>query len=371
MKKFLLSFVLSAIALIAVNSNAATSLTNFGALTLSWTILQQNEPVTNTSIKVSADGKKATNTVYDYKATTSSASFGNVNLLNLISNTFTNTIKKGDQLATDGEYIYVVDSTGSNVVLTNLSSVLTVTYSDSVNSGAATITTNKAETNTTYITNVTYTITTNTNVINTNYYVIIEVTNVVSMVSNTGVAYQTNIDTTTTTTYYYSTTNVLYTTITNYTTNFNNEVNTVITQTNIYAFTNVDTVITAAGTNSTTNFTYYTNYTSSSMVVPITNYVVYTTNITTNTTVSTPSGTASYTITSYFTLSYDDPATTNQFSYHGLAATAIDVNLAKDTATENFSVKSGVGSGKIDGKITLISGTITGSAKGKSSPPPE
>jgi hypothetical protein len=374
MKKFLLSTILPAIALMALNSNAATSLTNFGPLTISWTILQQNEPLTNTLTKTNAAGKKATNTVYTYKASTSSSTFSSISLLNLISNSFTNvTFAKGDKLATDGENIYVVDSTGSNEVLTNLSEVLTVTYADSLTAGSADITTNKVETNTTYVTNITSAITTNTNLINTNVYIIIDVTNIMTnAMPETNMVLSTNIDIISSTNGTNApVTNYTYVTNFTYTTNINPETNIYVIGTNITTYTNIDTITTATMTNVTTKFTYVTNLSYSTNVVPVTNYIVYTTNITTYTTTNTGSGTATWTTTSYFTLRYSDPANSNVFTYHGLASTAIDDNAAKNTATENFSVKSGVGSGIIHGKTTLISGTMTGSAKGKVSPLPE
>jgi hypothetical protein len=376
MKKFLFSTILSAIALMALNSNAV-SLTNFGPLTISWTILEQNEPFTNTPTltKTNADGKKATNTVYTYKATTSSSNFSGTSLLGLIAESFTNiTLPRGAKLATDGETnIYVVDSTGSNDLITNLSEVLTVTYADSLTAGSADITTNKVETNTTYVTNITSAITTNTNLINTNVYIIIDVTNIMTnAMPETNMVLSTNIDIISSTNGTNApVTNYTYVTNFTYTTNINPETNIYVIGTNITTYTNIDTITTATMTNVTTKFTYVTNLSYSTNVVPVTNYIVYTTNITTYTTTNTGSGTATWTTTSYFTLRYSDPANSNVFTYHGLASTAIDDNAAKNTATENFSVKSGVGSGIIHGKTTLISGTMTGSAKGKVSPLPE
>jgi hypothetical protein len=376
MKKFLLSTILPAIALMALNSNAATSLTNFGALTISWTTLQQNEPLTEITNKTSKAGKTASNTVYTYKASTSSSNFGNAALLGLLSASFPGQIATGDKLATDGENIYVVDKSGSNVVVPNLSTVLTWSYSNSIISGAATITTNTAETNPvfTIITNMTVTSTNGTNVtLVTN---IVEMTNIVTMTNL--VPLTTNIDTITTSNSTFSITNYTYSTnIVATATNYSAITNLVISGTNYT--TNIDENVSGTTTNYTTNFTAIPTYTN--MVIPITTNVVmvtntiYTTNFTYVTNVVdtklTDSGTATYTTSSYFTLKYFDTNTVTEFTFHGLAATAIDVNLAKNTASETFSVKSGVGTGLINGKVTLITGTMTGSAKGASSPPAE
>jgi hypothetical protein len=378
MKKFLLSTIVPAIALMALNANAA-SLANSGALTISWTISQQAESLTNTSVKTNAVGKKATNVVSDYKAATKSSSFNSASLLGLLSNSFPTKIVAGDKLATDGEYIYVADKTGSNLVLADLSPILTVAYSNSIVAGAAAITTNTAEstpvTNITTQTNITSAL--GTNVTTTTN--IIAVTNIVTTATNPVVS-GTNIDIVLTGTNYTTNTTLVYTTNYTYTTNVYPETTIVTTATNIVVSTNTDIVFT--GTTYTTNTTvvYATNYTYTNIVVPETNIVsttnlVYTTNFvyTTNIvdTKLSASGNAAYTTTSYFTLTYKDTNTETEFTFNGLASTVNDVNLAKDTGSENFSVKNGSGTGTINGKTTVILGTITGSAKGAASPPAE
>jgi hypothetical protein len=238
MKKFLVSTVLPAFALLALNANA-TTLSNSGPLTISWKVTTQaltfsdtNEPVLSTNHTA-----KETNYISKYKATTKTDSFKNADLLELLgyslSATFTN---KGDALAVDdGGEIYVVN--GANVVA-NVSPVLKFEFKDTLRSGA------EAETVT---------------------------------VEKTG------------------TTNIVVSTTTN--------------------------------------------------------------------------GMSTETQMGYIELKYDDYGMTNvslhsAFHVAGVATAAIDYNFGKNTGTENISLSSGAGSGEIRGTNSIITGSITASAKG-------
>ena len=163
MKNILLSIIVTALALMARNATA-TTITNGGALTISWTITHQLE--TNTLVSSTTNhSNTGTNIVSNYKATTAKSTLANAAFLNLLANSFKTTFAAGTQLATDkGGSVYVVDKTGTNVVLT-ISSVVTVestisppysaSYSSTVTvpkSGVTTTNINGSETLTTYLT---------------------------------------------------------------------------------------------------------------------------------------------------------------------------------------------------------------------------
>jgi hypothetical protein len=124
MKNNFLSAIVPAIALMALNATA-TTLTNGGALTISWTVTQQQEANTLVS-STTNHTTKATNYVSTYKAKTATSTFANASLLKLLENSFNTTFAAGTRLATDqSESVYVVDKTGTNVVL-DISPVLSV-----------------------------------------------------------------------------------------------------------------------------------------------------------------------------------------------------------------------------------------------------
>ena len=138
MKKFLLSTIVSAIALMALNATARGSgLTDVGPLTISWKVAQQvlgygspGNPALSTN-----HTSKATNYVTTYKFTTSTTAFNDASLIALLTNSFKTNFAKGSvQLGTDGENIYLVDKTGTNVVL-DISSVVSVSFVTDVFSG--------------------------------------------------------------------------------------------------------------------------------------------------------------------------------------------------------------------------------------------
>lgn len=142
MKKFLLSTVIPAIALMAFNANA-TSLTVSGALTLSWKVTQQGTYANSTSTNHTS---KATNVVSKYSGKTTSMTFSDVDLLELLTNSFKTNFPAGAKLATDGDgNIQVVDKTGTNVLLTNITSVLNINSVNDMESYSSSYTTTVAE----------------------------------------------------------------------------------------------------------------------------------------------------------------------------------------------------------------------------------
>ncbi len=120
----------------ALNTPASASgLTDVGPLTISWKVAQQvlgfNSPPVNTTNHTS----KATNYVTTYKYTTSTTSFDTTSLIDLLTNSFKTNFAKGSvQLVFDGASIYLVDKTGTNIVL-NIASVLTVATGNGVYTG--------------------------------------------------------------------------------------------------------------------------------------------------------------------------------------------------------------------------------------------
>jgi len=125
MKKYLLSTIFSAIALATLNVSA-TSLSYKGPVTINWTVSVQETQygLTHSSTNHSS---KSTNIVRIYKATTKQIPANNASFLKLLSNSFNMSFPKGTQLVTDAQQLYVVDKTGSNVVL-DITPVVTVQF---------------------------------------------------------------------------------------------------------------------------------------------------------------------------------------------------------------------------------------------------
>jgi len=129
MKKFLLSIILPAIALAAFNTHAGT-LIGGGALTIACTVYQQGAETYSTN---STHTGKSTNYTASASEGVTSASFKNADLLNLLAFSFGMTFAKTDTLAVDQfANVYVVDKTGSNVVLAVPNNVLSLVFYPSV-----------------------------------------------------------------------------------------------------------------------------------------------------------------------------------------------------------------------------------------------
>jgi len=138
MKKFLFSMIVPAIALMAFNANAATP-PGTSPLTISWKVMQEPpalEISTNTMTTIKS-GTNAVGTNYDYtsKSKITTWTFGNAELIALLSHSFSNSFT-GDTLAigTNNE-IYLVN--GTNYVMITYP-VLSVTITNTLASGAGT-----------------------------------------------------------------------------------------------------------------------------------------------------------------------------------------------------------------------------------------
>jgi hypothetical protein len=136
MKKFLLSSIVSGISLMALNPTAsAHGLSDVGPLTITWKVAQQVVGFDSPPVLSTNHTSKATNYVSTSKYTSSTTAFNDASLIDLLTNSFKTNFAKGSvQLVTDGDNVYLVDKTGTNVVL-DVSSVLTVTIEYSVYSG--------------------------------------------------------------------------------------------------------------------------------------------------------------------------------------------------------------------------------------------
>ncbi len=134
MKKNLLSTVVTAFALTALNATAAS----FGTPTLDWTLTQQ---VTSNVFSATTNRTGLTITITDkFKSTVTNFHIGNGRFLQIVSNSFNTTFPKGAKLATDGSNLYVVDKTGTNIIL-NISDVVTLVTEDFVLKDVQTTTT--------------------------------------------------------------------------------------------------------------------------------------------------------------------------------------------------------------------------------------
>jgi hypothetical protein len=138
MKKFLLSIIVSSVALITLNATAATP-PGTGPLTISWKVSQGSpylEFVTNkTTIIKKGTNDIGTNMVSSYSGAITTSTFDNGSLLDLLGYSF-GTSFKGDALAIDlTNGLYVVKGTN---VITNVSSVVSVVLTNGIVSGAAT-----------------------------------------------------------------------------------------------------------------------------------------------------------------------------------------------------------------------------------------
>jgi hypothetical protein len=133
MKKILFSIIFSTIALMTLNATA-TSLTVKGPITIAWTVYQS---AGNTNHSTTNHTATSTNVVTVSKNLSKQFPFNNASLLKLLANSFNTTFPAGAHLVTDGNTVFVVDKTGSNVVL-DISSVVSIQFSNNVQSGVGT-----------------------------------------------------------------------------------------------------------------------------------------------------------------------------------------------------------------------------------------
>ncbi len=139
MKKLIFMAMYSAAALLALNASAAT-LSSGGSLTFNWTVYTQEFTNKLESTKTNYTGKTtnlSTNVVRTYTSAYKSSPFNNASFLDLLSNSFKTTFPPGSKLATDGSAVYVVDRTGTNIILAPPTNVLNITVSGYIESGAS------------------------------------------------------------------------------------------------------------------------------------------------------------------------------------------------------------------------------------------
>jgi hypothetical protein len=143
MKKNLFSAVFTALALMALRSTATPVPVIHGALTVAWTINQQNlddvdkyPGLGKTTISGPASNK-TTNVLQISTSTFTTTPFKNANLLELLANSLNTTFPAGTELVTDGDNVYVTDHTGTNAIV-DISDILTVTSTNEVMAGLTT-----------------------------------------------------------------------------------------------------------------------------------------------------------------------------------------------------------------------------------------
>jgi len=148
MKKLLLSTLVTVTALVAMNATAAYP-SNTGPLTISWQVTTGStnglENITNKSTIIKkGTNAVGTNIVSTFKASSSTKTFNSTSLLDLLAVSLKDSslTNKGNTLAisnaNDTSVILVVNGTN---VITNASSVLTVTVINSIAKGVGTETT--------------------------------------------------------------------------------------------------------------------------------------------------------------------------------------------------------------------------------------
>jgi hypothetical protein len=153
MKKVLLSSMMAAFALASLEATATPLPTPFrGPITISWTILTTNandydKPVFPDGGKKTVTGKgenKATNIFQIFSYASESYAFNNTTLLDLLSNSLQTTFPAGTHLIWGPGDLVVVDSTGTNQIVSDedLASILTVSNGDTVITGSKSVTTN-------------------------------------------------------------------------------------------------------------------------------------------------------------------------------------------------------------------------------------
>jgi hypothetical protein len=148
MKKLIFAAMFTASTLLALNASAAT-LSSGGSLTLNWTVYTQEFTNKLESTKTNYTGKTtnlSTNVVCTYASSYRSSTFKNASFLDLLSNSFKTTFPPGSKLATDGSAVYVVDKTGTNIILAPPTNVLNITVSGYFEAGASDTVSNNVRT---------------------------------------------------------------------------------------------------------------------------------------------------------------------------------------------------------------------------------
>lgn len=133
MKKLIAVIVLSVIASVTAR---AVSFPAIGPATFKLTAITQAQNFTVTSSKTNVTAT-STNTTLVVKATVGKTPFNSDDFLHLVENSFNTTFPAGSQIAFRFGQIYVVDSSGTNIIF-DLNSVVTVHIEEEVESGIET-----------------------------------------------------------------------------------------------------------------------------------------------------------------------------------------------------------------------------------------
>jgi hypothetical protein len=138
MKKLIFAAMFSTSSLLTLHASAAT-LYLAGSLTLDWTVYKQEFTNKLESTQTNYTGKTtnlSTNVVRTYRSSYRSSTFNNASFLDLLTNSFKTNFPTGSKLATDGSTVYVVDKTGTNILLAP-TNVLTITVTGFIETGAS------------------------------------------------------------------------------------------------------------------------------------------------------------------------------------------------------------------------------------------
>src|SRR5580658_4446217 len=139
MKKLLSSALFAASALLTLEASAAT-LSSGGSLIFNWTVYTQQFTNKLDSTKTNYTRTAtilSTNVVRTYRSAYRSSSFNTASVLDLLSNSFKTNFPAGSKLATDGSAFYVVDKTGTNILLAPPTNVLSIAVSGYFETGAS------------------------------------------------------------------------------------------------------------------------------------------------------------------------------------------------------------------------------------------
>ncbi len=143
MKKLLLSLVVGFLPFLSFGAGPQT-LKFSGPFTVNLTALQQaaSDVLVKSNYTHTAT---TTNIAQLHKSTIKKFAFSSASLVTLLGNSFNTNLPPGARLVTDGIFIYVMDKTGTNVLL-NVTSVLQVNFTDAVTADLAVDTLNLKKT---------------------------------------------------------------------------------------------------------------------------------------------------------------------------------------------------------------------------------
>lgn len=147
MKRLLLAVLSSTTALIAFNATAASVNGPVGPITLSWKVLQEEPDITpHYTTNKTATG---TNILETTSSKSKSFQLNDAVLISFLANSLNTNIPAGSKLAYSEGAVYLVDKTGTNIVL-DISSVVSITTPASVGTSVGSRTEKITTTKTTY-----------------------------------------------------------------------------------------------------------------------------------------------------------------------------------------------------------------------------